>query len=75
MVEIKFKNLHRNFKFINVFQAVEEGKCSECEKCGWPVCKSECAKAADHQNECEFTQKRGSKVGLEIDHCQIFEKF
>lgn len=37
----------------------------QCTRCGWPLCSVRCQEAPAHQNECELTVARGSRVALQ----------
>ncbi|XP_053965872.1 uncharacterized protein LOC128868132 [Anastrepha ludens] len=49
---------------LGCLNGIEPSDYIECDKCGWPLCGIECKSKAEHQAECEFTVKRGSKVSV-----------
>lgn len=47
---------------LGCLNGIEPSDYIDCENCGWPLCGIECKGKPEHEAECEFTVKRGSKV-------------
>ncbi|XP_063709401.1 SET domain-containing protein SmydA-8-like isoform X2 [Culicoides brevitarsis] len=49
---------------VGCLQKIEEKRHTECERCGWLVCRRECQDLPGHKAECELTVARGEKVSV-----------
>uniref|UniRef100_W8C7K8 Protein msta, isoform A n=1 Tax=Ceratitis capitata TaxID=7213 RepID=W8C7K8_CERCA len=49
---------------LGCLNGIEPSDYIDCENCGWPLCGIECKGKPEHEAECEFTVKRGSKVSV-----------
>uniref|UniRef100_A0A336MII8 CSON001087 protein n=1 Tax=Culicoides sonorensis TaxID=179676 RepID=A0A336MII8_CULSO len=49
---------------VGCLQKIDEKRHSECAKCGWLICRSDCQNSLAHKDECQLTQARGDKVSI-----------
>lgn len=49
---------------VGCLHQIDEKGHTECEKCGWLICRRECQNSPGHKDECQLTQARGDKVSI-----------